>query len=287
MLGLIRKYPLTAFFTIAIAISWLLWLPRVAAQYGWIGPVSPYWHFVGSLGPMLGALIVAGVIYGQGGLERLWQGMIKWRVSLGWWGIAVLGPVVVMLLAIVIIRLMGNPWPEWRLLGKVAEFPQLGFIALLIAETIFYGYGEEVGWRGFALPYLQRRYSALWSSVLLSMVWFLWHTPLFITNESYRQMNLLMFLGFYFSILTGAILLTWLYNGTKGSLLLLALFHALLDVTMINEALNLQAVNLMGMLITFWGLAAIWLVIKQVKVIWDIKPTLIKSERESDLHVHG
>ena len=287
MLHLIRKSPLIAFFVIAFAISWLLWLPRVAAQYGWIGPVSPYWHFIGSLGPMLSALIVAGIVYGRKGLARLWQGMIKWRVRLGWWGVAVLGPLVAMLLAIVITRLLGNPWPEWGALGRVAEFPQLGLVALVIAEVIFYGYGEEVGWRGFALPILQQRYSALWSSVLLSVGWALWHIPTLITNENYRQMNPLMLLGWYFAILTGSILMTWLNNATGGSLLLLALFHGILDIAMINEALTLQAVNLMGMLISFWGLAAIWLIFRRPKIVWDARPLPPRPERGIGVRAHS
>jgi membrane protease YdiL (CAAX protease family) len=218
---------------------------------------------------MLAALITARLIYGREGLERLYRDMFKWRVGAIWWAIAVLGPVVALLLTALIVRLMGGPWPDWSLVTKVAEYPALGFLALLVAEILFYGYGEEVGWRGFALPHLQKRYSALWASVILSVFWALWHLPLLITNESYRQMNPLMLLGWYLSMLTGSILTTWLYNSTRGSLLLLALFHAVLDLAMINQALNLQMVNLMGMLTTLWGLAVIFAVLRGPKAIWE------------------
>lgn len=287
MSSLIRKYPLPSFFVLAYAVSWLLWLPLAAAQLGWLGPVSPYWHLVGSIGPMTAALIVAAVVFGRSGLERLWRGMTRWRVRPGWWGVAVLGPVVAMLLALAIARLMGSPWPAWRALTRVAEYPQLGFVALLLAEVVFYGFGEEVGWRGFALPWLQRRFSALWASVLLSVGWALWHLPLLFVTEGYRQMGPLMLLGLYFSFLTGAILLTWLFNATEGSLLLLALFHGVLDVAMVNEGLNLQAVNLMGMLITLWGLAAVWLVLRVPKIVWDVAPRPISGERRGGVRAPG
>ena len=101
---------------------------------------------------------------------------------------------------------------------------QIRWLALVAAEIIFYGYGEEVGWRGYVLPRLQRRHSALWASVLISIGWSLWHLPLFLVNESYRQMGVGGTIGWYFSMLTGAILMTWLYNSTDGSILLLAIF---------------------------------------------------------------
>ncbi|MFN8444990.1 MAG: type II CAAX endopeptidase family protein [Caldilineaceae bacterium] len=256
---LIKQYPLLSFFVLAYAISWLLWLPLVAAAEGWIGPVSRYWHLVGSLGPALAAILFAWLLEGKSSVQQLVAGMTKWRVSRLWWAIAALGPVALLVLALLAARGMGSPWPEWRKLGAVAEYPQLGWLGLLAVEIIFYGYGEEVGWRGYVLPRLQRRHSALWAAVVISIGWSLWHLPLFVINESYRQMGLGGVIGWYLSMLTGSILLTWLYNSSDGSILLLAIFHGLLDLVMINQAVGPEMMNIMGMLTTLWGVAVLLL----------------------------
>lgn len=253
-INLLKQYPLVAYFCLAYAISWLLWLPLVAAAEGWIGPVSRYWHLVGSLGPALAALVFAGLMEGRAGVQQIYRGMVKWRVSRLWWAIAIGGPPAIFGIAILIARWLGSPWPDWGKVTQVAEYPQLGWLALLVAEIIFYGYGEEVGWRGYVLPRLQSRYSALWASFLISIGWSLWHLPLFLVNESYRQMGIGGAIGWYFSMLTGAILMTWLYNSTAGSILLLAIFHGVLDLVMANQAVGPELMNIMGMLTTLWGI---------------------------------
>lgn len=266
--------PLLLFFVLAYAITWLMWLPLVAAAQGWTGPASPYWHLWGSLGPMLAAFLVVGLQQGQGGLARLFQGMFKWRVHWLWWAAAVLGPLLVFGIAVAIAWLMGGAWPDWSLVVKVGEYPALGLVGVLIAEIVFYGYGEEVGWRGFALPYLQRKYSVLWASVIISVFWAIWHFPLFFVIEGYRSMGLGMILAWYLSMLTGSILTTWLFNSSGGSILLLAIFHGLLDVVMVNQGVSAGAVNIMGMLFTLWGLACLFAGVanlaRRPKVVWEM-----------------
>lgn len=283
-MSVIQRKPLTAFFFLTFLISWSLWIPRAASQYGWIGPVSPYWHFIGSLGPMLGALITAAVAYGLGGLTTLRRAALRWRVGWFCWAVAILGPAVVLLITILMVKAIGGPSPDWRVMTRVAEYPKLGFVALLIAEIFFYGCGEETGWRAFALPHLQKKYSALTASIILSVFWALWHIPLLITNESYRQMSSLMLVGWYASMLTGSILTTWLYNSSRGSLLLLAIFHGVLDIAMINQGLSIQLVNVMGMLTTFWGLAIIVLtgwrnLSRSPRVVWTTEDPRAETYR--------
>lgn len=204
-------------------------------------------------------MLCAGMLEGKSNLQQLVAGMAKWRVSGRWWAVAVLGPLALLIVALLAARLIGKPWPEWCKLGAVAEYPQLGWLGLLLAEIIFYGYGEEVGWRGYVLPRLQSRHSALWSAVLISIGWSLWHLPLFVINESYRQMRLGGVIGWYLSMLTGSILLTWLYNSSDGSILLLAIFHGLLDLVMINQAVGAEMMNMMGVLTTLCGIAILLL----------------------------
>lgn len=98
-------------------------------------------------------------------------------------------------------------------------YAALGLAALPLWILTF-GIGEETGWRGFALPRLQRGRSALSATIILWVFWALWHLPLFF--YSYEASILP---GFLIGLLAGAITLTWLYNSTSGTILLVALWH--------------------------------------------------------------
>jgi uncharacterized protein len=258
-LAAVRRRPLVAFFALAYALSWTLWLPRVAATYGWWGDArsaSPYWHLAGSLGPAAAALTVARVAEGPAGLGALVGRLGRWRVGLRWWAAAVLGPLAVYAGAALAAAAMGVRGPEPRLLFCVAEYPAFGPILVLVAEVVGYGYGEEVGWRGFAQARLEARWGAAGAVVVLSALWALWHLPLLVTNATYRAMGPLGLVGWYASLLTGAALMAWLYRGARESVLVVAVFHGLLDVVMVNAGVSPAVVPVMGALVTVWGVAA-------------------------------
>jgi uncharacterized protein len=241
MSGLIRRHPLTAFFTLAYTISWVFWLPNVTAFFGWTAPVSPYLPLLGAFGPALAAVMVSSVTEGGAGRSRLTVGLTRWRV--GWWWLAAFGPLGLMLIAALGVRLSGNP------------FPMLGVTNFALVQSLMHGFGEEIGWRGFALPRLQGRYSALVASSVLSLLWAGWHIPLLISNESYRQMGVFGLFGWFLSLWIGSVLLTWLFNGSGGSVLIVAVFHTLLDVSTIGH--GPMVANIVGALVTVWGIAAL------------------------------
>lgn len=101
------------------------------------------------------------------------------------------------------------------------------FLIPVLFLIVFFqaGLAEEIGWRGYALPGLQQRYGALTSSIILGIIWWLWHFhPL---NFTAYQPTAFSFL---FNILAFTILLTWIYNNTDGSILMAALFHTVSNV---------------------------------------------------------
>ncbi len=243
MTDLIRRHPLAAYFALAYAISWVFWLPNVTAFFGWTAPVSAYIPLLGAFGPMLAAVIVSSLTEGSAGRSRLTNGLTRWRV--GWWWLAALAPLGLMLVAALGVRLLGGP------------FPVLGVTTFALVQSVMHGFGEEIGWRGFALPRLQMRHNALVASVILSVLWAGWHIPLLISNETYRQMGAFGLVGWFFSLLIGSVLLTWLFNGSGGSVLIVAVFHTLLDLSTIGH--GPVVANIVGALVTVWGVAVLML----------------------------
>lgn len=253
---LMSRLALPLFFLLALALSWVVWWPLLAAHPGWGPPATPYLHLLGSLGPATAALVVAACLGGKE-FSALWQRLGRWRANRVAWAFAVLGPVLLLLTGLLVDALAGREWPSLEQVLHVDEYPQLGPLALIAAEVLFYGYGEEVGWRGFALPHLIDRFGPVWASVLLSLPWAVWHLPLLLRNETYTSMNPALLLGWFFSLLTGALLMTWLYGLGGGSLPVLAVFHGLLDVAMVNAAMSPLALTIMGAVVTVWGVFAL------------------------------
>ena len=138
------------------------------------------------------------------------------------------------------------------------EYPHLPEAVYWAASLFFYGWGEETGWRGFALPYLQGRHSAIASTVLVSLMWACWHIPLFSFAPGLSRMGAGEATGWYFSILTGAVLLTWLFNSTRGSVFIAAVFHGTMDIAFVSPGPP-SITTALGALITLWGFAVVLL----------------------------
>jgi membrane protease YdiL (CAAX protease family) len=140
--------------------------------------------------------------------------------------------------------------------GHSEEFAQLAVPAYWVLSLICYGFGEEIGWRGFALPRLQQKYNGLMSAVIMSVFWALWHLPAFFFSTGLSQMGPAEIFGWYMSMLTGTLLLTWMNNGSRGSVLIVAVFHAMLDVAMTSPAPGSLS-TVMGAALTVWGVFSI------------------------------
>ena len=118
-----------------------------------------------------------------------------------------------------------------------------------LANVVFFGFGEEVGWRGFALPRLQSHASALRASLVLAAGWAGWHLPLFAFGPGFSTLGLAGAVGWLMSLALGSILLTWLFNASAGSIGAVALFHAALDI-FIGSPVAAAVPNVMGALLT-------------------------------------
>ena len=211
---ILQQHPLSIFFVLAYLIAWSIY----AIQVGLL-PFKlpePIADFLVNWAPGFAAIIVVAALAGLDGIRRLLRPLLRWRVSLQWYTVVLLLPPLLVFTAIGITILFGGPFPQFsQVFG-----PHLALLPILL----FFNMGEEIGWRGFALPRLQARQSALVASLILGVIWGLWHAPkFFLTGQ--LSTDLLVFLVFMVSILGQTILMTWVYNNTGGSLLLVTLFH--------------------------------------------------------------
>jgi len=163
--------------------------------------------------------------------------------------IAVLIPAGLFFIATAVLAASDGASIEWRQIGRSTEFPELPRAVYWLANVVFYGFGEEVGWRGFALPRLQSHKSALGASVMLAFGWAGWHPPLFFFSPGLSSLGVAGVAGWVASLVVGSILLTWLFNSSGGSVGAVALLHASLDI-FITSPVAPALPNVMGALLT-------------------------------------
>jgi membrane protease YdiL (CAAX protease family) len=128
-------------------------------------------------------------------------------------------------------------------------------LALFVAITLAAAAGEEVGWRGYALPQLQRRFSPLSATLILAGLWWLWHLQFFVTESALGP----GYLTYLVEVGSVAIVLTWLYNRSGGSILLVAIWHAIYNFVSVTPAVTVLLVALIvvqGLLLAILELRA-------------------------------
>lgn len=185
--------------------------------------------------PSVVAIVLTALVLGRGAVRKLFGRLLIWRVNPFWYLVVVLGPLALAGGMVVLNTLLGGPALS---LGMLL----LG-VAFFLAFSIFPGsaLGEEIGWRGYALPRLQARRSALAASLIIGPLWALWHLPLWLTGDPGRTPTL--YAAFVVSVIAMSIILTWVYNSTGGSFLMVVLLHATanLPVTLVRDELGSRA----------------------------------------------
>ena len=196
------RWPLATFFIVACAFTWLL-LPFTQ--------VSVLPGLVALLGPAVAA-VVTSVLRGAEAWRDLRVRMTTWRAPLRWYAVALALPVAVSLLRTGIELLAHAP----RTVGFMEVSPLSAIVFVLVA-------GEEIGWRGYALPLLLARFGPLLASVILGVMWAVWHFPLFFMPAMPQYGT--PFFSYIPYLVALSIILTWLWQRTKGSVVLATLFH--------------------------------------------------------------
>jgi membrane protease YdiL (CAAX protease family) len=225
MLKLTRRYPVVSFFVLSYLISWATWgLER------WVWPGS-WLTWGGGYGPAAAAILLAAANGGRDDLRDLLARLFIWRVGVRWYLVAIL-----LIPGVAVVAIAVYAWA-----GVIdADLPGLDFWLvtyqqhlILAGAAVTLGLvivaGEEVGWRGYALPRLQARYHPLVASAIVGLLWGLWHigSPVYTPGSGTDWVDILSLTG---GTVGASVIYTWLYNNTQGSLLLACLFHSVYDV---------------------------------------------------------
>jgi membrane protease YdiL (CAAX protease family) len=251
-----RKHSLFSYFSIAYAIKFIVLIPYTLAAWGIISGNWTAAFVLATFGPFVAGIIMVYLTEGRAGLSRLWKSIRQWRVGWKWLLFIFAGIPALVMLGIII-----QP-------GAFAGFQGLTphiVIFLLVSYPLNYvaiwfaggGLDEEVGWRGFAWPRMQPRYGPLWGALLLGVVHCFWHFEEFLTPAQGGGpgtgwtpfvTNLPIFL---LLVLSFTIIITWVFNHTRGSLFAVISAHASVDTPQAALIPLLSAVGATSMILGF------------------------------------
>ena len=236
--GALARYPLVSFFVMAYAFSWIVWSPWALGEDG--AKVLPPGLSVPTsaarlllaagilAGPTLSAFIMTATTEGREGVRRLLGRLVLWRVGIPWYLFSLLGVPLIMLLGTMIysghlpnLGALGGPS---YLLSYLATY----LFVMVVGGPLF----EEIGWRGFALARMEALHGPLLASVILGVLWALWHLPEFLVPSWAAASGGGGILGialFIVTVITFTIVITWVFNNTRASVLLAILVHTSID----------------------------------------------------------
>jgi membrane protease YdiL (CAAX protease family) len=227
-----RRHPVVSFFLLTYAVSWSLWIPMLLLHLPMTSELShtPTIYLLPgiALGVTGSAFLMTALTQGKAGVLRLLQRFVLWRVGWQWYAFAILGiPLIEVLIGFVL--------PGGQ--DALHAFSPAALLLYPVAYISHFYFGplfEEAGWRGFALPRLQQQRGPLVGTLILGFLWGVWHLPVYLPQDIQADGvvgGLLNFALFVLLTMALAFIFTWVFNNTKGSLLLVILLHGSIDGT--------------------------------------------------------
>ncbi len=210
---------LAAFLAITFGLSWIpmalfmLFPDQLIPLFGEISTSNPFF-VLAVYAPSLSGIFLVWRYYGLKGVAGLFRRLFIWRAPVQWWLFLLLGIPAIVYAAAAIKGTIADPFPfsPWFM-----AFPAL-VQSLLLGPV-----GEEFGWRGLALPLLQRRFAPFWASLILGIVWAIWHAPAFLMSGT--PQSAWSFGPFFVGLVAITVILTPLFNASRGSLTIAILYH--------------------------------------------------------------
>jgi membrane protease YdiL (CAAX protease family) len=261
--GVLARHPLVFFFLLTFLFSWVWWGLWKALQL----PVPLF--LVGTAEPTVSAFAVLAITSGRPGVLRLLRSYVHWRVGVQWYLVTLIGVPVLLFLSYLVVpgALTDFVVPDWSFIPSYLR--TFTFSVFLAGGPLL----EEGGWRGFALPRLQRLRRPLVGTLILGALWGSWHGPFYFGPLSLTGPDAtflitgITFVEYLISVIGFSVVITWVFNNTGGSVLMAILLHAALDAAWAFEALfpstktDLSPISLtLGMAIVF-SIAALVIII--------------------------
>ena len=206
----INRNQFIIFIVLTFVLSWFPWYAGIAPE-------------VMAMGPSIAAFIIVLIVGGKSGFVDLLRPFGRWRVSLGLWGIAIAGPAILYLVGVGVYLLLGGETPPFTMIRT-----ELNLIPLYLVMVVLMPWngpvGEEFGWRGYALPKLQNKYGPLVASLVIGMIWGIWHLPSFFTPQDVigtiaAEVGMIFIVVYTLGTIANSIFMTWLYNKSNASAL--------------------------------------------------------------------
>ena len=267
----VRRHSLAAFLVLSYGLTWALLMPLAIFRDATAGPYTTLALLIGSNIPSAVAIALTAIGLGRGATRKLLGRLLIWRV--GWrWYLLLLAPTALVIGTITLVAITrGGP--------TAALAMPLSNAIFFVAFMTFPGSatGEELGWRGFALPRLQFRHTALIASLILGSLHGLWHLPLWLRGDADHRLS--VYPAFLIQAIGLAVIYTWLYNSTKGSVLLAVLFHTATNAPL---TLVLLPLGIENWLLPFWLMAG-FTVVAALIVVAVFGPThLSRRPRQTE-----
>lgn len=273
----IRKWfasrPVLAFYLLALLFSWSYWLALLADDQQ-VRPGSSATHLPGLVGPMVSAIIVTTLAYGRDGLHELIRSAVVLPRPRVRNAMLAFSPVVVGCAVFVVLAATGTALPSLDAFSTYPGLPGGMPIPLLFfIVLVLNGYGEEVGWRGFATRHLVTQYGKVGATLVVAVLWLVWHAPLFWLNANMQALVGPVILGWAFGLICGSFVLAGLYFASGNSILVVALWHTLYNFTVATPAGKGVPAATISTVVMIWGAYFVCLWVAQANII-DIRKKL-------------
>lgn len=223
-----KKNPIPAFFVLTFASAWSIWLPL-----GFLVPENPLLSLPGAWAPTISALILVALSEGRDGVRKFLKRLLHWHVGLRWYLVALFSIVIIAYLAIAVGTLFGLPAPGLSLPDGLPREMLPAFLPIIFLVNIFMGgpLAEDIGWRGYILPKMREQMTALHASLVIGVIWAIWHLPFFIFPAWRSVVGKIPFIWFALLTTSWSVLFAWVYVNTE-SILMPVLFHAAINTTL-------------------------------------------------------
>jgi uncharacterized protein len=252
------EHPLVTFYVLVFGLTWAVWVPRaLGVDFGLVGRT---WTWA----PAVAALLAAVLVGGRKAVREWASRLVRWRVRWHWYLIVLFAPAAFSLLVAACYALIGGSWR--RALPWTAVPPaMLGLFLVILLLTD--GFGEEPGWRGFALPRLLERHRELVASLIVGVLWAVWHLPLLWTEASRAQQ--LPWWLLLLDVPAKSVVFTWVFTRTSGSVLIAAMLHASTNLFTVSPSVATAGDLTLPVLAT----AAKWVLILVIALVSHVGPT--------------